>query len=370
MEEKKQSVFFPLSTASQIAMMVLLTVTSFFAGGLWLKANPGTALFGGGGGSSATITKDAAGLPALAASLKINKGKFVKCLDSGEMAQKVKDSAAGAAKVPVSGTPTTVVLDTKTGSTQLIGGAMPYESVKAVIDRMLAGSATGSSTDSIMAVVNQVLGPESANSQPSEMMVLMQSFMGGTTTLPDLKTELAKILSAEDAAGVSKMAEDYYFGKTSFDDFSKGIASVDKLISLKNGLSAAGLEDSQINSIGVAANDYVVGKISLDELKAKVASASKISVDPVVPTDHYKGPKNARLVMITYTDFECPYCKKFHPTSQQVLDNYKNDVALVYRHFPLSFHANAQKFAEGSECAFKIGGEEAFWKMADKLFAL
>lgn len=88
----------------------------------------------------------------------------------------------------------------------------------------------------------------------------------------------------------------------------------------------------------------------------------------VTDKDHIRGPKDARLTLIEYSDFECPFCKRFYDTTKQVLEAYPNDVRLVYRHFPLSFHANAQKQAEASECAADAGGNDAFWKYHDKIF--
>lgn len=85
-------------------------------------------------------------------------------------------------------------------------------------------------------------------------------------------------------------------------------------------------------------------------------------------TDHIRGNKNAPLAIIEYSDLECPFCKSFHPTMKQVMETYKDKVMWVYRHFPLSFHANAQKEAEASECAGDQGGDEAFWKYIDAIF--
>ncbi len=92
-------------------------------------------------------------------------------------------------------------------------------------------------------------------------------------------------------------------------------------------------------------------------------------VKPVAANDHQIGNKNAKVTLIEYSDFECPFCKRHEDSIQQALREFPKDVRLVYRHYPLtSIHANAEKAAEGSECATKLGGEQAFWKMHDKIF--
>lgn len=91
-------------------------------------------------------------------------------------------------------------------------------------------------------------------------------------------------------------------------------------------------------------------------------------VKPVDDTDHVLGAKNAKVTLIEYSDFECPFCKRHFSTMQQVLKEYPNDVRVVFRHFPLSFHQNAEKEAEASECVAELGGNDAFWKFHDKIF--
>jgi protein-disulfide isomerase len=92
------------------------------------------------------------------------------------------------------------------------------------------------------------------------------------------------------------------------------------------------------------------------------------AVDPA--KDHIRGPANAKVTMIEYSDFQCPYCERHEPTIEQVLRDNPKDVRLVYRHYPLSsLHPEAQKAAEASECAFNQGGNDAFWKAHDYLFA-
>lgn len=86
-------------------------------------------------------------------------------------------------------------------------------------------------------------------------------------------------------------------------------------------------------------------------------------------TDHIRGDlSKATVAVVEYSDFECPFCKRHHPTMQQIMDTYKEDVVWVYRHFALSFHQNAQKEAEATECAAELGGNDAFWKYTDAIF--
>lgn len=85
--------------------------------------------------------------------------------------------------------------------------------------------------------------------------------------------------------------------------------------------------------------------------------------------DHIYGDPNAEISLLEYSDFECPYCKVFHPTAKQVVDAYPGKVNLVYRHYPLAFHnPGAQKEAEATECANELGGNEVFWKYMNAIY--
>lgn len=88
-----------------------------------------------------------------------------------------------------------------------------------------------------------------------------------------------------------------------------------------------------------------------------------------VPRDHVYGNPDARISLIEYSDFECPFCKRFHGTAKQVVESYGGEVNWVYRHFPLAFHNPlAQKEAEASECAGELGGNDGFWRYADAVY--
>ncbi len=83
--------------------------------------------------------------------------------------------------------------------------------------------------------------------------------------------------------------------------------------------------------------------------------------------DHFLGSKDAKLALIEYTDYQCPFCHRVHPTLQQMLKQYDGKVVWVLRHFPLSFHPNAIPLATAAECANEIAGPEAFWNFTDKV---
>ncbi|MBI1813274.1 DsbA family protein [Candidatus Peregrinibacteria bacterium] len=91
---------------------------------------------------------------------------------------------------------------------------------------------------------------------------------------------------------------------------------------------------------------------------------------PIDPkADRIRGDlSKAKAALIEYSDFECPFCKRFFPTAKQVLSTYGDKVAFVYRDFPLSFHQNAHKEAEAGRCVFALGGNDAFWKYHDYVF--
>ncbi|HEY4487709.1 MAG TPA: thioredoxin domain-containing protein [Candidatus Paceibacterota bacterium] len=92
---------------------------------------------------------------------------------------------------------------------------------------------------------------------------------------------------------------------------------------------------------------------------------------PVEAADHIRGDRNAPVKIVEYSDTECPFCKRFHETMNQIMSEYgeSGKVAWVYRHFPLdALHTKADKEAEALECAGELGGNEVFWRYADRLF--
>lgn len=91
-------------------------------------------------------------------------------------------------------------------------------------------------------------------------------------------------------------------------------------------------------------------------------------VKAISDEDYIRGDKDAELALIEYSDLECPFCQRFHPTMKQIMDEYDGKVKWVYRHFPLSFHANAQKESEAALCVGKLGGADKKWAFMDTIF--
>lgn len=86
----------------------------------------------------------------------------------------------------------------------------------------------------------------------------------------------------------------------------------------------------------------------------------------VTDADHVRGAKDAKVTIVEWSDFQCPFCSRFHPSVVRAVQESNGKVRWVYRHFPLdSIHPNARPAAEASECAAEQG---KFWEFADKLF--
>ncbi|OGI61070.1 hypothetical protein A2814_01885 [Candidatus Nomurabacteria bacterium RIFCSPHIGHO2_01_FULL_38_19] len=142
------------------------------------------------------------------------------------------------------------------------------------------------------------------------------------------------------------------------------------------------IEKKQIISIIIVVGFIIAGVILLRGTKAPTTEnkpivnnndytslvalqGGMISLD-----DHITGNPNAELVIIEYSDLECPFCRIFHATMHQVIETNQN-VAWVYRHYPIpQLHQKAFYEAEATECAWEQGGDEAFWKYADRIFAI
>ncbi|MFA6005250.1 MAG: DsbA family protein [Patescibacteria group bacterium] len=129
----------------------------------------------------------------------------------------------------------------------------------------------------------------------------------------------------------------------------------------------------------VAVGGLLVKDLVLNKNAAPAANTAPTAGEPTDPfalitkyptiqkDDYVQGDKNSKYQMITYSDLQCPFCHRFHPTTLQFLENHK-DVAFAYRHYPLTqIHPQAVPAAIASECVAKLGGTDAFFKFIDKV---
>jgi|GEM_PF-256038 len=135
--------------------------------------------------------------------------------------------------------------------------------------------------------------------------------------------------------------------------------------------------DVSVEKIELAFNNVIKkqqGQAAEDQKKAledeeKASQEKAKNIKPVSAQDHLFGNKDAKITMIVYSDFECPYCKVFDGVAKQIITDYNGQVNWVYRHYPLSFHDPlATKEAEASECVAELGGNDKFWEFTNAVY--
>ena len=129
-------------------------------------------------------------------------------------------------------------------------------------------------------------------------------------------------------------------------------------------LMTGGFRGSNISTAGKAVIDNENSAPQQPQAVAPVA----VSIDD----DAILGDKDAKVTIIEFSDYQCPFCRKFWTeTFNQLKKDYidTGKVKFVYRDFPLGFHPNAGPAAQAAECARDVGdGDEAYFKMHDKIF--
>lgn len=105
----------------------------------------------------------------------------------------------------------------------------------------------------------------------------------------------------------------------------------------------------------------VVGLVLLSNKPAEKADTNSIVRD----NNYFTGPKDAKVVLVGFADFQCPACKAIEPVVQKIQSEYKDKVKFVFKHFPLPSHNNGLDAALASEAA---GEQGKFWEFHDVLF--
>lgn len=126
-------------------------------------------------------------------------------------------------------------------------------------------------------------------------------------------------------------------------------------------------ENGQVEGVIISgAQPYTSFKTELDkQLGGTGEKSAKVNIDD----DPILGDKNkAKVAIVEFSDFECPFCQKFHnDTFDQLIENYvdKGDVIYVYRDFPLSFHEpKASEAASAANCVQEVAGDEKYFEFS------
>lgn len=130
-------------------------------------------------------------------------------------------------------------------------------------------------------------------------------------------------------------------------------------------------DEANVAKIGDALEGYFKKKRENQQKAAQEAQAKQLEEqfkNPVkvdVGNAPIKGPKDAKVTIIEFSDFQCPFCKRGMDTMDAVAKEYPKDVKIAFKHLPLPFHPEAKPAARASIAAQKQG---KFWEMHDKLF--
>lgn len=99
--------------------------------------------------------------------------------------------------------------------------------------------------------------------------------------------------------------------------------------------------------------------LSIEVMKVEMENDNKVWDIPDDDSPVFGNTKNPKVTIVEFTEFQCPYCSRIAPTIKELMDKYPNDIKFVYKHFPLSFHANAKSAAAAGIAAQKQG---KFWE--------
>jgi protein-disulfide isomerase len=108
------------------------------------------------------------------------------------------------------------------------------------------------------------------------------------------------------------------------------------------------------------------GKIETDESEdVDVEEDQQATLIPIRKDDPYQGPLYAKVTIVDFSEFQCPFCERVLPTIEEIKKIYGDNIKIVWKHRPLSFHSNAFPAAEAAEAARE---QNKFWEMHDLLF--
>jgi protein-disulfide isomerase len=158
-------------------------------------------------------------------------------------------------------------------------------------------------------------------------------------------------------------------GAQPFDKFKEAI---DAELKAADELVKSGTKPSEV-SLALTKKNYEAPKAQGQGAGGKPSAPAEDSKAvikvTIAPDDPVRGPKDAPVTVVMFSDFQCPFCARVEPTLKQVEDTYKDDVRIVWKDNALPFHNRAKQAANFARAAYAKGGDKLFWKAHDELFA-
>lgn len=115
-------------------------------------------------------------------------------------------------------------------------------------------------------------------------------------------------------------------------------------------------------------------KLVAEVKSGKVTTPYTGNIPEITAEDHIIGSIDAPIVIVEYSDLECPYCKRFGGVMKEIVAESNGEVAWIYRHWPVHTDTSRGQYAlekaGASECVAKIKGNDAFWQYVDLVFGL
>lgn len=230
---------------------------------------------------------------------------------------------------------------------------------------------------------------QSAGAMSKPQMILVGLLVIASFLIGSLYTKVSYLQGGGGtAAGVGPAAGVPKSKYKTFDDAMKAMAKIakadgNKIVKCMNDGEKKSIVDADAKqgaTLGVNGTPaffvngrFISGAVPFEEFKKVFDEEINGTADKAIERKNVdlgnaqtKGPKDAKITFVEYTDFQCPFCARVYPTINQLMKDYDGKVQLVLKHFPLiSIHPRAQKASEATECARDQG---KFWEFHDALF--
>lgn len=151
--------------------------------------------------------------------------------------------------------------------------------------------------------------------------------------------------------------------KTSFHHFTKRITAGVKAVAVSTPLAII------TAAIILGASHVAYAYVTKDGTSTPSAPTTLFTGKPIDDKDHIEGNAKSDVIVVEYSDPECPYCISLHPAMKQLRNEYEDRIAFVYRYFPLTqIHPHSFEESKAIACAATLGGTKAFYEYIDNIY--